>query len=134
MKITKKTSVAGQFARKGEDIKGGDLVKILNEGDIVTGEWGEQHVFKVLTKNGERNCRFNQTTLNTLFDAFGEDTADWKGKDVQVWLIKAMVSGKLQTVLYLAPAGWDMNDDGRFYNPNAVEELEEEEEGELPAD
>lgn len=118
MKITKKTSVGGQYVKKGEDIKDGDIVKVLNPGDVVIGEYGEQHVFKIMTKNGERNCRFNQTTLNNLHDAFGEESEGWAGQEVKTFMVKALVSGKFQNVLYFAPKDWIMDEEGRFCNPN----------------
>ena len=133
MLITKKTSVAGAYIRKKPydyegkhyeaDVKNGDVVTILDEGNVVSGQYGEQYVFKLQTRNGEKNANFNQTTLNTLHDAFGKDSAEWVNKEVVCHLIKTMVSGKLQDVLYLAPIGWEMDENGRFTNVEGASQL-----------
>jgi hypothetical protein len=124
MILKKKTSMGGAFARKKAydyegksyeaDIKDGDLVKILTEGETAQGEFGEQFVVKIETRNGEKNLALNQTSVNNLVDAFGEDSANFVGKTAKVWVIKAMVSGKLQNVAYLAHPGAIMDDDGSF--------------------
>lgn len=124
MKVNKKVSVGGAFARKSAyeydgqkyeaDIKDGDRVEILNEGSIVVGNYGEQHVFQIRTRNGEKNATFNQKSLNNLIDGFGDETTGWIGKAVTVFIIKAMVSGKLQNIAYYAPEGWVMDENGDF--------------------
>lgn len=132
MKVQRKVSVAGAFARKKAyeyegrqyeaDIKNGDSVEIVNAGDIVEGQFGQQHVFSIKTRNGEKNVAFNQTTLNTLIDAWGDETSAWVGKPVTVFLIKTMVSGKLNDVAYFAPEGYEMNDDGRFVREQTAQD------------
>lgn len=126
MLIQKKVTMAGGYVKKKTydyegknyeaDVKNGDSVEILSAGDVVEGQFGPQHVFKLKTRNGEKNANFNQGTLNTLHDAFGKNSEDWVGKSVKVHLVKVMVSGKLQTAMYLAPEGWEMNEDGKFVN------------------
>lgn len=114
MKLVKKVSVGGEFAKKGTDVLDGDLIKINNEGDLVEGEYGEQLVLKVQTRNGEKNASLNQTSQNNLIDAFGDETSNWVGKEIKVHLIKAMVSGKMREVMYLAHPEWEMDDEGKF--------------------
>lgn len=106
MKVTKKTSVAGQYAKLGTDFDEGDVITILNEGDIVTSEYGEGHVFKIETKNGERNMRFNQTSLNYVIDAFGDESSEWVGKKVKVWVFDMNISGKMKAVVFLTEPTW----------------------------
>jgi hypothetical protein len=145
MQVTKKTSVAGAYARKKSyeydgkkfeaDLKDGDTVSILDAGNIVVGEYGEQRVFKINTRNGDKNFSFNQTTINNLVDAFGEETDSWVSKNVKVWVIKAMVSGKLQLVAYLSSPDATMDEEGRFHLQGAVQtdiEYPEEESIESP--
>lgn len=129
MIISKKVTMAGGYVKKkpydyegkkfDADVKNGDIVTILSSGDIVEGQFGPQHVFKLSTRNGEKNANFNQGTLNTLHDAFGKNSEGWVNKEVSVHLVKVMVSGKMQTAMYLAPLGWAMDDEGRFVNPEA---------------
>jgi len=118
IKIQKIVRAQGQYAKKNEDIKDSDIITILDGGQVITGEYGDRMVFKVKTRNGERNLAFNQKSLNNIIDAYGEDTESWVGKDVKVWLIRAMVSGKLQHIVYLSHPSWLMTEDGSFHAPN----------------
>ena len=99
MKYTKKVSV-GNFLKKGEDFKENDLLEIANEGKEVPGEFGTQNVFLVKAGEKEGNVGFNQTTINNLIDAYGEDSINWIGKKVKVWGIISNVQGKMKKVYY----------------------------------
>jgi len=124
MLYQKKVSVGAQYAKKGEDIKDGDIITILDEGQVVVGKYGEQNVHKIKTRNGDRALNLNQTSINNLVDAYGVDGKEWVGKTAKVWIIKAMVSGKFQNIVYLSKEDWTMTDEGRFVNPNAGDESE----------
>lgn len=114
MKYQRKVSI-GNFAKKGEDIKQDDIVKIASEGQVVEGNFGEQNVFLIkLAKGEEKNVSLNQTSINNLIDAYGEDSKNWIGKDAKVWLIRGMVSGKMREMLYLAHPKAFFNDEGLF--------------------
>jgi plasmid replication initiation protein len=115
MKLTKKVSISGEFAKKKEDIKDGDIIKVLDGGTITEGEYGKQNTFRIETCNGEKLFSFNQTSQNNLIDAFGEETDNWIGKEVKVWMIKAMVGGKMQDIVYLSHPEWTMDDEGKFH-------------------
>ena len=117
MKVQKKVSIQGEWAKAKVDLDNGDIIKVIDGGKIVPGDYGERHVFKVETKNGEKLLSFNQTTMNYLIDAFGEETDSWAGKEVKVWLIKSNVSGKIRNVVYLTAPDWVEGEDG-FYPPN----------------
>ena len=120
--MTKKTSVAGAFARKEPyeyeskqfeaDIQQGDKVKFLDEGTIVAGEFGEQNVFTIQTRNGEKNIALNQSSINTLVDTFGDESAQWIGKEANVLLKKDVVASKKVIIAYLVPDGWYLDDFG----------------------
>jgi len=126
LKVIKKISVVGEWAKIKQDIFDGDIIVITNEGQIITGEYGDRHVFKVETKNGIKNLSFNQTTINYLIDAFGEETNEWQGEKVKVWLIKSNVGGKIRDIVYLTAPDWIEGEDG-FYSP-----FEKKEEDEIP--
>jgi len=117
MKIIKKVSVSGEFAKVGKDIVDGDVVEILDSGTIISGEWGDRHAFKIGTSNGERILSFNQTSLNNLIDAFGDNSEEWIGSKVKVFVIKQMIDNKLKNVAYLTGEDWMMTDDGKFLPP-----------------
>ena len=97
----KKVSVEGAWAKKGEDLKDGDIVKVKNAGTEVAGEFGAQNVFSVeLTSGEDKNVGFNQTSMNNLIDVWGEDTEKWVGKEIKAWVNRENVAGKFQLVAY----------------------------------
>ena len=112
MKFTKKVSTGVPFARKGEDIKNGDVVVITNEGQEIDGKFGTQNVFSVKTKTAEVAMSFNQTSLNAIIDEYGDDSVKWIGKEVKIHTIKQNVSGKFIEVYYVAPIGYEMGESG----------------------
>lgn len=106
MEIQKVTRARGEYAKKGVDMSDGDVVKIKGEGEWITGEFGEQFVIKVETKNGEKNVRFNQTTINILHDEFGKETSKWVGKEVVIRVKKDTVAGKKVDIYYFITPNW----------------------------
>lgn len=118
MKVQKILRAQGDYAKKGVDIQDGDSLTILDEGQVVTGDYGDRMVFKVETQNGPKNLSFNQKSMNNLIDSLGDDTVAWIGKKVKVWMVRALVSGKFQQIVYLADPSWMMADDGSFHSPN----------------
>ncbi len=115
-KFQKKVSV-GQFVKPG-DLKDGDVVTIANEGKKIQGTFGEQDVFLIKLPNGEeKNVNLNQTSLNALIDAYGDDSINWIGKIAKVWFLKMMVSGKMCNVKFFSHPLAKMNDDGSFSLP-----------------
>ncbi len=115
MLYSKKVSVKGAFAKKGIDVKDGDTITIMNEGQQVTGQFGPQDVFLFRLTNGEeKNLSLNTTSLNNCVDAFGEDSANWVGQQVRVYMIRSNVQGKIIPVLYVAHPQAHLDDDGQF--------------------
>lgn len=119
MKYQKRVSV-GQFAKKDEDYKDGDIVTIANEGKKFEGQWGEQDVFLVKFKTGEKNLTFNRTTLNNLIDAYGDESKSWVGKEAKIWLILQNVQGKMVRVTYLSHPDATIDEDGQFTLPKST--------------
>ncbi len=124
MIMQKKVSMGMAFARKKAyeyegkkyeaDVKDGDILTVLDEGQVIIGQYGEQHVFKVKTRNGEKALTLNQKSINNLVDSFGEDSNGWINKDVKAWVLKAMVSGKLSLIVYLSHPDAEMDEEGNF--------------------
>lgn len=111
----KKTVRVGQFAKKNEDYRDGDSMTILDAGVKTTGQFGEQDIFKCRMPSGEeRAMTFNKTSINNMIDAFGEESNDWIGKTVKVWLILQNVQGKMVRVAYLSHPEATINDEGVF--------------------
>ncbi len=136
MILKKKVSLGVGFARKKAyeyqgtkyeaDLKDGDIITMLDGGKTVPGQFGEQNVFNIQTRNGEKALAFNQVSQNNLIEAFGENTDSWVNKKVKVWTIKAMVGGKMQTILYLSHPDWEMDDEGKFSANGSPVEADDE--------
>lgn len=94
------------------DLKNGDIIKILDSGNIEPGQYGEQKNFKIKTRNGEKKLAFNQKTINVLIEEFGDDSEDWINKDVRVILKKDIIAGKKVIVPFLVTEGWSLDDYG----------------------
>lgn len=111
MIINKIVSV-GAFGKLDVDFKDQDVLLLEDSGKEVEGKFGSQTVFKMKFMSGEvKNMNINQTSLNKLVDAFGSDTDGWVGKEVQVHVVKQMVSGKMTKVLYYTEKGGTLDEE-----------------------
>jgi len=104
------------------DLENGDVVKILDSGETEIGNFGEQTVFKIKTRNGDKKLSFNQATINVLVQEFGEDTEQWINKDVNVILSKKIIAGKKAIVPYLVTKEWQIDEYGELYKLNNSEQ------------
>ena len=121
MAIYRKTVRVGQFAKKNEDYKDGSVITIKGEGVKTVGQFGEQDIFKCEMENGEeRSMSFNKTSINNMIDAYGEDSKNWIGEKVKVWLILQNVQGKMVRVAYVSHPRADIDDEGNFVLPAGV--------------
>lgn len=117
MKVAKKVTVQGEWAKVKEDIKNGDIIIIADEGKLIPGEYGERNVFKIdLGNENIKLLTFNQTSMNNLIEALGEETNEWIGEKVKVWLYRSMVANKMRDIVYLTHPTWVEGEDG-FYPP-----------------
>lgn len=122
MKMQKKESVSGVYAKKAPydyegksyeaDIKHGDIVTFLDGGTVVNGQYGEQHVFSIKTRNGERNVNLNQSSINVLVDEYGDESETWKGKEAKILMKKDVVAGKKVEIAYLVGKTWSLDEWG----------------------
>lgn len=110
MKMQKVVRADGEFAKKGEDIKDGDVVTIRSEGQWVEGQFGQQFTIKIDTVNGTKNVNFNQTTINILHDELGDDSAQWVGKTVTIRVKKDVVAGKKVDIYYFVTPEWNFDE------------------------
>ena len=124
MKYKKRISI-GQFLKKGEDFKDGDMVKIANEGKQIEGQFGTQDVFLIkLNDDREGNTNFNQTSINNLIDGFGDDSINWIGKEVKVMMIRQNVQGKITPVYYFLHPDTILDEEsGQFIIGKSKEEI-----------
>ena len=124
MKVIKKISVGGVYARKvnyeyegkkfDADIKNGDTVKILSEGSVVVGQYGDQEVYKIETRNGEKNFTLNQASKNILIDELGDETKKWIGKELNILTKKTIIAGKKVIVAYLVTGNYSLDEYGEL--------------------
>lgn len=122
MKIEIEQVIDGKWGKAGKEIKDGDRMKMLDAGQVSDsgfkdkeGNPTKQYIFKImLTSKEEYNINMNRTSRNTLARGFGTDTDLWKGKIIKAFVVRQMVGDSLKNVLYLAPDGWIMTDDGEF--------------------
>lgn len=124
--ITKATSDGVGYASKTDyeyegktyeaDLKNGDKVTVLNDGTIEQGQFGDQHYFKVKTRNGEKKAPFNQSSINILVPVLGKNSEDWIGKEVNVLTKKTVIAGKKVIVAYFVTEGWYLDDFGDLVN------------------
>ena len=96
------------------DLKNGDIIKILDSGNIEQGQWGEQKNFKIRTRNGEKRIAFNQNTINVLAEEFGMETEEWINKDVKVILKKDVIAGKKVVIPYFVTDNWSLDEYGEL--------------------
>lgn len=120
-KYTKKSSI-GAWLKKGEDFKTGELLEILNEGAEVDSQFGgSQTAFMARTAKGkEGNVGFNQTSINNMIDAYGEDAEKWIGQMVKVWIFPDFKDGKMTQKLIITHKDAELTAKG-FVLPKGTE-------------
>lgn len=117
--LYKKKESIGNFLKKGIDFKENDIVEIANEGKQIEGQFGMQDIFMIKLSDGrEGNVNFNQTTINNLIDGYGENSVNWIGKKIKVWVILSNVQGKMIKVYYFLHPDTELNEEtGQFIIP-----------------
>jgi hypothetical protein len=83
-------------------------------GETELGNYGEQTVFKIKTRNGDKKLTFNQATINVLVSELGGETENWVNKKVKVLLSKKVIAGKRCVVPYLVTEGWELDEFGEL--------------------
>ena len=120
MKTYQKKVSVGAFLKKGVDIKDGDIIEIANEGAEQPGEYGIQNIFLVKIAGGrEGNLSINQTSLNGIIDAYGEQAANWIDKKIKATKIKQNVGGKFLDVWYFSHPDAELTENG-FVLPGKI--------------
>ena len=97
-----------EFVVAGVDVKDGDLIKILNEGEyrLLPDKSREVLTFKVEIPNKEtKSLSLNATSQTRLLTAWGDNSSEWIGKRCSVEVVKQNVKGQMKNVIYLCPEG-----------------------------
>ena len=48
----------------------------------------------------------NTTTQKNLIEEWGDDSKEWQGKGLRVWLVRQLSFGKMINILILTPKTW----------------------------
>lgn len=94
------------------DIKNGDTITLKSAGEVEEGQYGAQFVMNIETRNGDKRMNVNQTSINVMIDAFGDESTDWVGKEVTVYTKKDIINNKKVIIAYLAPEGYILDEWG----------------------
>ena len=93
---------------KAEDCKGGEIVEITDDSTIEEIQSPEGKVKAVLNvpismEGKDKIFTPNKSNGNVMVEAFGEDTAKWKGQKFQIELAKVNVFGKIKDSIVVKP-------------------------------
>lgn len=86
---------------RGEDVKPGMIVEILDEGEFIDKDASSfgRPAFRIrvrLPDGEEKIWTMNRTTQDNLAKAYGDDTANWKGKKVRLETSVYNIRGQLR--------------------------------------
>ena len=124
MKIQKTSSVKGAWVDKSQ-LKNGQRAKIVGEPSYEPSNFknadGSNQKDQLIAKvhfEGQKeavNFPLNQTTINGLVDAFGDDTNGWQGQYLTVDVETGRTAGKASYTCYLIPKGFEKTNDENGY-------------------
>jgi hypothetical protein len=73
--------------------------------EVFGNDFAEKLVVKLLLQDGaERNLPLNQNNAQRLAAAFGDDTDDWHGHDVELWVEDVAFRGETVASVKIGPA------------------------------
>lgn len=102
-----KIELSGDFL-KGEELKGDEIVTILDEGtvsEITSPEGKTKKVmnFRVKIEDEEKTFTPNKTNLRIFMTAWGDESKNWIGKKFKVKLMEMNVFGKIKKSIHAIP-------------------------------
>lgn len=106
-------SELNEFIVAGSDIKDGEEMTILNEGEFVTfnaGKENERKSLQVKVKTPEgmtKKWTVNKTSLIELQGAWGRDSKAWIGKIVSVEVVKVNTPAGPKKTIIAHPKGYN---------------------------
>lgn len=106
-----KIEIFSDFLKPRQDVNDQDLITFIDEGKTsMSQKFGKQQLtFVVETPNGEqKKLNINNTSKRNLMLNYGDDGANWKGKQARVHIVKSMVEGKLTDIIYLTLPNRDL--------------------------
>ena len=111
--MTKKDSsgIDGEWGKPDEHVQDGEIVTILDAGQIIEGDYGPRNVFMMKTRLGRYGFAVNQTSVNNLVEFLGDDSEQWVNKQVKACITTQKVAEKMRRVIYF------VHPDGDLMNP-----------------
>jgi len=129
-----------KYLNRETEIKHKDIIVLENEG-----AWEESDNFKkpdgtpsnqfsilIRLSNGDiRSTIFNWTNVKLLAKAFGNDSANWVGKELRAWKTKSEKAKSGYSFMYV-PTDWERNDIGEWIVPGEINQEEQINPEDLP--
>lgn len=98
-----------EFVMPKVDVKDGDYITILNEGEYNTlpqDPSREVLTFKIKLPSGdEKKLSMNATSQKEVITTWGDDSKKWVGKRCLVNIVRQQVFNQMKDVIYLHPEG-----------------------------
>lgn len=100
-----KIEIQNMFVKADVDVKEGDIIWFVGEGEQVPDKWNEgkyrTNIQIRSDKFSEKMLTLNNASLRNMVNAYGSDTKNWVGKEAMVNIVKQMVKGELKSLIVL---------------------------------
>jgi hypothetical protein len=116
----KREGAKGAWLKAKELVSGTKAILVSETNPVESvfdGKTRTQNVSKIKVNGFKEvyNVSLNQTTINSLVDAFGGDSKGWMNKSLTIQTEKVMVAGRRVVSLYLVPEGYEVKEDDNGY-------------------
>jgi len=95
-----------EYVTPNIDVKNGDYIEILDEGEYSTLPDKDREVltFKVKVPSGDvKKLSMNATSQKELINAWTDDSKEWVGKKCKVEIVRQKVFTQMKDVIFLHP-------------------------------
>jgi hypothetical protein len=106
--------IPSSFCKAGVNVKDGDIVDLITEGEWkeikgVDGKTKKVLQFEMRLPNKEiKTYTMNNTTIRTLSESLGTDSREWMNIPLRATIIEMLAFGKKTDVLTLVPMDQDV--------------------------
>lgn len=100
-----KVKVESAFVSAGVDVRDGDIITFLNEGEERENErFGKVQLVVLvrLPSGAEKSLSLNNSSKRAMIEVYGDDTSAWVLKEARVNIVKQLVQGKTKSVIILS--------------------------------
>lgn len=110
-----KVIIPSEFVQPEVDVNTGDTIRIIEvKGWISVPQDPDTERFQIvaeLPSMERKKMSVNKTSLRKIMEAWGDESDDWKGKNLKVKVIEQQAFGELKKILYVEPEGISKKDD-----------------------